>query len=83
MAIYIYNNSVHSSHEIILIEALTAFCADLHINVNLEMPIGSAPEAYKQVKKIETIYKNLENILIRAKKAQKKYYNQKHKSISF
>ena len=45
LAQHIYNNFIYSVTRMMLMEALMTFCADLRINVSLELPESNAPQA--------------------------------------
>jgi transposase InsO family protein len=83
LAMHTYNTSVHSTTGMAPMEALMAFRGDLRINVSAELPEGNAPSAQERVKEMEEMRKDLITLLAHANETQKKYYDQKHKPMSF
>jgi hypothetical protein len=83
IAQYTYNHSTHSSTGVSPAEALMGFRGDLRVDVDVEMEQSSAPQALQHAEHLKEIRGILEDTLITAVESQKRYYNKKHKPMSF
>jgi hypothetical protein len=83
LAQFTYNNSKHSSTGVSPAEALMGFRGDLRIDIEAEPQIGNAPRAIEHVERLKEIREMLEDSLVKASAAQKKYYDRRHQPITF
>ena len=83
LAMFIYNNTVHSFIEMTLMKTLIKIHGDLRINVDVDLPESSAPHAKKRVEMLNKMHTRLQKALASAMTAQKKQYDKRHQSMSF
>jgi len=83
LAMFVYNNTVHSSTGMTPMEALTAVRGDLRINVDVDLPAGNAPQAKERAEALKAMREGLKEVLTRATNAQKEQYDKRHKAMSF
>lgn len=83
LAQFTYNNSKHSSTGMSPSELLMGARFDLNIDIQAPEPEGFAPDALDRAKALKNIRENLQEHLKAAFETQKRYYDQKHKPMTF
>jgi hypothetical protein len=83
LAQYTYNHSRHASTGVSPAEALMGFRGNLEIDVDAEATTSSVPEAQLQAERLKATRERLEENLKKAVETQKRYYDEKHKPMTF